>query len=331
MTERDALDRHLTIEALRASEAAAIAAAGLVGKGDERRADQVAAEAMRATLDRVAIDGTVVVGEGERDDVPTLFVGEKVGSGDGPSVDVAVDPLEGATIAATGGANAMSVVAFSQPGCLLRAPDVYMDKLAVGGGLPAGIADLDEAPADVIRALADARGVEASDIVACILDRPRHEKIIAGVREAGARVRLIPDGDVAGVIATSALASGTDVYLGTGGAPQGVLAAAALRCVGGRMQARLAFRADDERARARALGIEDLDRKYALDDLARGDVVFAATGVTSGNMLDGVRREGGFVTTHSLVMRSRTGATRWVRSRRDLAKSPFVEDVQAPE
>lgn len=327
MTERDALNRHLTIEALRASEAAAIAAAGLVGKGDERRADQVAAEAMRETLDRVAIDGTVVVGEGERGDVPTLFVGEKVGSGDGPSVDVAVDPLEGATIAATGGANAMSVVALSQPGCLLRAPDVYMDKLAVGGGLPAGLVDLDEAPADIIRALADARGVDASEIVACILDRPRHEKIIAGVREAGARVRLIPDGDVAGVIAASTPASGTDVYLGTGGAPQGVLAAAALRCVGGRMQARLVFRADDERARARALGIEDLDRKYALDDLARGDVVFAATGVTSGNMLDGVRREGGFVTTHSLMMRSRTGTTRWVRSRRDLAKSPFVEDA----
>lgn len=331
MTEQDALNRHLTIEALRASEAAAIAAAGLVGKGDERRADQVAAEAMRETLDRMAIDGTVVVGEGERDDAPTLFVGEKVGSGNGPGVDVAVDPLEGATIAATGGANAMSVVALSQPGCLLRAPDVYMDKLAVGGGLPAGLVDLDEAPADTIRALADARGVEASDVVACILDRPRHEKIIAGVREAGARVRLIPDGDVAGVIATSALVSGTDVYLGTGGAPQGVLAAAALRCVGGRMQARLVFRADDERARARALGIEDLDRKYALDDLARGDVVFAATGVTSGNMLDGVRREGSFVITHSLVMRSRTGTTRWVRSRRDLARSPFVEDVQVPE
>ena len=327
MTERDALNRHLTIEALRASEAAAIAAAGLVGKGDERRADQVAAEAMRETLDRVAIDGTVVVGEGERGDVPALFVGEKVGSGDGPSVDVAVDPLEGATIAATGGANAMSVVALSQPGCLLRAPDVYMDKLAVGGGLPAGLADLDEAPADIIRALAGARGVDASEIVACILDRPRHEKIITGVREAGARVRLIPDGDVAGVIAASTPASGTDIYLGTGGAPQGVLAAAALRCVGGRMQARLVFRADDERARARALGIEDLDRKYALDDLARGDVVFAATGVTSGNMLDGVRREGGFVTTHSLMMRSRTGTTRWVRSRRDLAQSPFVEDV----
>ena len=327
MTERDALNRHLTIEALRASEAAAIAAAGLVGKGDERRADQVAAEAMRETLDRVAIDGTVVVGEGEQGDVPALFVGEKVGSGDGPSVDVAVDPLEGATIAATGGANAMSVVALSQPGCLLRAPDVYMDKLAVGGGLPAGLTDLDEAPADIIRALADARGVDASEIVACILDRPRHERIIAGVREAGARVRLIPDGDVAGVIAASTPASGTDIYLGTGGAPQGVLAAAALRCVGGRMQARLVFRADDERARARALGIEDLDRKYALDDLARGDVVFAATGVTSGNMLDGVRREGGFVTTHSLMMRSRTGTTRWVRSRRDLAKSPFVEDA----
>lgn len=327
MTERDALDRHLTVEALRASEAAAIAAAELVGKGDERRADHVAAEAMRRTLARVAVDGTVVIGEGERDDAPMLFVGEKVGTGDGPRVDVAVDPLEGATIAATGGANAMSVVAFAEPGGLLRAPDVYMDKLAVGGDLPAGLVDLDAAPADTVRALAAARGVDASDVVACILDRPRHEEIIAGVREAGARVRLIPDGDVAGVIAASTLASGTDVYLGIGGAPQGVLAAAALRCVGGQMQARLAFRADDERARARALEIEDLDRKYALDDLARGDVVFAATGVTNGNLFDGARREGGFAATHSLVMRSRTGTVRWVRSRRDLAKSPLVGDV----
>lgn len=327
MTERDALDRHLTVEALRASEAAAIAAAELVGKGDERRADHVAAEAMRRTLDRVAVDGTVVIGEGERDDAPMLFVGEKVGTGDGPRVDVAVDPLEGATIAATGGANAMSVVAFAEPGGLLRAPDVYMDKLAVGGDLPAGLVDLDAAPADTVRALAAARGVDASDVVACILDRPRHEEIIAGVREAGARVRLIPDGDVAGAIAASTLASGTDVYLGIGGAPQGVLAAAALRCVGGQMQARLAFRADDERARARALEIEDLDRKYALDDLARGDVVFAATGVTNGNLFDGARREGGFAATHSLVMRSRTGTVRWVRSRRDLAKSPLVGDV----
>ena len=327
MTERDALDRHLTVEALRASEAAAIAAAELVGKGDERRADHVAAEAMRRTLDRVAVDGTVVIGEGERDDAPMLFVGEKVGTGDGPRVDVAVDPLEGATIAATGGANAMSVVAFAEPGGLLRAPDVYMDKLAVGGDFPAGLVDLDAAPADTVRALADARGVDASDVVACILDRPRHEEIIAGVREAGARVRLIPDGDVAGAIAASTLASGTDVYLGIGGAPQGVLAAAALRCVGGQMQARLAFRSDDERARARALEIEDLDRKYALDDLARGDVVFAATGVTNGNLFDGARREGGFAATHSLVMRSRTGTVRWVRSRRDLAKSPLVGDV----
>ena len=327
MTERDALDRHLTVEALRASEAAAIAAAELVGKGDERRADHVAAEAMRRTLARVAVDGTVVIGEGERDDAPMLFVGEKVGTGDGPRVDVAVDPLEGATIAATGGANAMSVVAFAEPGGLLRAPDVYMDKLAVGGDLPAGLVDLDAAPADTVRALAAARGVDASDVVACILDRPRHEEIIAGVREAGARVRLIPDGDVAGAIAASTLASGTDVYLGIGGAPQGVLAAAALRCVGGQMQARLAFRADDERARARALEIEDLDRKYALDDLARGDVVFAATGVTNGNLFDGARREGGFAATHSLVMRSRTGTVRWVRSRRDLAKSPLVGDV----
>ena len=327
MTEQDTLDRHLTIEALRASEAAAIAAAVLVGKGDERQADEVAAEAMRRTLNRVAIDGSIVIGEGERDDAPALFIGEKVGNGEGPAVDVAVDPLEGATITAIGGSNAMSVVAFSESGGLLNAPDVYMDKLAVGGDLPAGLIDLDEPPDDAIRALASARGVDASDIVACILNRPRHEEMIAKVREVGARVRLIPDGDVAGVIATSTPASGIDVYMGIGGAPQGVLAAAALRCVGGQMQARLVFRSDDERARAHALGIDDLNRKYELDELARGDVIFAATGVTNGNMLDGVRREGVIATTHSLVMRSQTGTMRWVRSRRDLTKSPFIDDA----
>ena len=327
MTEQDTLDRHLTIEALRASEAAAIAAAVLVGKGDERQADEVAADAMRRTLNRVAIDGSVVIGEGERDDAPALFIGEKVGTGDGPAIDIAVAPLEGATITAIDGSNAMSVVAFSDSGGLLNAPDVYMDKLAVGGGLPAGLIDLDEPPEDVIRALASARGVDASNIVACILNRPRHEEMIAKVREVGARIRLIPDGDVAGVIATSTPASGIDVYMGIGGAPQGVLAAAALRCVGGQMQARLVFRTDDERARAHALGIDDLNRKYELDELARGDVIFAATGVTNGNMLDGVRREGSIATTHSLVMRSQTGTMRWVRSRRDLTKSPFIDDA----
>ena len=327
MTEQDTLDRHLTIEALRASEAAAIAAAVLVGKGDERQADEVAADAMRRTLNRVAIDGSVVIGEGERDDAPALFIGEKVGTGDGPAIDIAVAPLEGATITAIDGSNAMSVVAFSESGGLLNAPDVYMDKLAVGGGLPAGLIDLDEPPEDVIRALASARGVDASNIVACILNRPRHEEMIAKVREVGARIRLIPDGDVAGVIATSTPASGIDVYMGIGGAPQGVLAAAALRCVGGQMQARLVFRTDDERARAHALRIDDLNRKYELDELARGDVIFAATGVTNGNMLDGVRREGSIATTHSLVMRSQTGAMRWVRSRRDLTKSPFIDDA----
>ena len=327
MTEQDTLDRHLTIEALRASEAAAIAAAVFVGKGDERQADEVAADAIRRTLNRVAIDGSVVIGEGERDDAPALFIGEKVGTGDGPAIDIAVAPLEGATITAIDGSNAMSVVAFSESGGLLNVPDVYMDKLAVGGGLPAGLIDLDEPPEDVICALASARGVDASDIVACILNRPRHEEMIAKVREVGARIRLIPDGDVAGVIATSIPASGIDVYMGIGGAPQGILAAAALRCVGGQMQARLVFRTDDERARAHALGIDDPNRKYELDELARGDVIFAATGVTNGNMLDGVRREGSIATTHSLVMRSRTGTIRWVRSRRDLTKSPFIDDA----
>ncbi len=327
MAEEETLDRHLTIEALRASEAAAIAAAKLVGKGDERQADEVAVDAMRSALNRVAINGKVVIGEGERDEAPMLFIGEKVGNGDGPDVDVAVDPLEGATITAIGGSNAMSVVAFSESGGLLNAPDVYMDKLAVGGGLPAGLIDLDEPPADAIRAVASARGVETSDVVACILNRPRHEEIIAKVREAGARIRLIPDGDVAGVIATSTPASGIDIYLGVGGAPQGVLAAAALRCVGGQMQARLVFRNEGERGRAHAIGIDDLNQKYELDDLARGDVIFAATGVTNGNMLDGVRRDGSIATTHSLAMRSRTGTMRWIRSRRDLTRSPLVDDT----
>ena len=247
MSDEAILDRQLTIEALRASESAAIAAAALVGMGDERKADQVAVDAMRTALNRIAMDGTVVIGEGERDQAPMLFIGEKVGSGDGPKVDIAVDPLEGTTLTATGGPNAMSVVAISQSGGLLHAPDIYMDKLAVGGGLPAGLIDLDESPEDTVRSLASAKGVDTSDIVACILNRPRHEEMIAKVREAGARIHIIPDGDVAGVIATSTPTSGIDLYLGIGGAPQGVLAAAALRCVGGQMQGRLVFRDGDER------------------------------------------------------------------------------------
>ena len=327
MSDEAILDRQLTIEALRASESAAIAAAALVGMGDERKADQVAVDAMRTALNRIAMDGTVVIGEGERDQAPMLFIGEKVGRGDGPKVDIAVDPLEGTTLTATGGPNAMSVVAISQSGGLLHAPDIYMEKLAVGGGLPAGLIDLDESPEDTVRSLASAKGVDTSDIVACILNRPRHEEMIAKVREAGARIHIIPDGDVAGVIATSTPTSGIDLYLGIGGAPQGVLAAAALRCVGGQMQGRLVFRDGDERARAHEFGIDDLNRKYGLDDLARGDVIFAATGVTNGNMLDGVRRESGIATTHSLVMRSRTGTMRWVHARRDLAKSPLIDDA----
>ncbi len=326
MAEEVTLDRYLTIEALQAAEVAAIAAARLVGKGDERQANEVAAAALRGALNRVSINGKIVIGEGEREEACSLFIGEKVGNGDGPDTDVAVDPLEGATITAIGGSNAMSVVAFSEPSGLLNAPDVYMDKIAVGGGLPSGLIDLDEPPEDTVRAVASARGVEISDVLACILNRPRHEEIIAKVREAGARVCLIPDGDVAGVIATSTSASGIDIYLGIGGAPQGVLAAAALRCVGGQMQARLVFRNEDERARAHALGIDDLNRKYELSDLAQGNVIFAATGVTSGNMLDGVRRDGSIVTTYSLVLCSRTGTMRWIRSCRDLTRSPLIDD-----
>ncbi len=326
MAEEETLDRHLTIEALRAAEFAAIAAAKFIGKGDERQANEVAAEAMRSALNLLAINGKIVIGEGERGEVSMLYIGENVGNGSGPDADIAVDPLEGATITAIGGSNAMSVVAFSEPGGLLNVPDVYMDKLAIGGGLPSGLIDLDEPPADNVRAVASARGIETSDVMACILNRPRHEEIIAKVREAGARVCLIPDGDVAGVIATSTPASGIDIYLGIGGAPQGVLAAAALRCVGGQMQVRLVFRNEDERTRAHALGIDDLNRKYELSDLAHSNVIFAATGVTSGNMLDGIRRDGSIVTTHSLVLCSGTGTMRWIRSRWDLSSSPLLED-----
>lgn len=308
------MDRKLALEAVRVTEAAAISAARLVGRGDERAADAAAVEAMRAALNGLAIEGTVVIGEGERDEAPMLFIGEQVGQG-GTPVDIALDPLEGTTITAKGLPNALAVIAIAEKGSLLNAPDTYMDKIAIGPGYPGNVIDLDASPAHNIVALAEAKGVNPSQITACVLDRPRHSHIIESIRKAGGAVHLIPDGDIAGVIATSDPTTGIDIYIGQGGAPEGVLAAAALRCVGGQMQTRLVFRNDEERNRAERLGIRDLKRKYALQELASGDVVFAATGVTDGSLLKGVHWHGNFVTTESILMRSGTHTVRWVKAR----------------
>ncbi len=314
MDKKSILERNLALEAVRVTEAAALAASRWMGRGDERAADQAAVDAMREALNGLEIDGTVVIGEGERDEAPMLYIGEKVGTGDGPKIDIALDPLEGTTITAKGLTNALAVIAMAEEGGFLYSPDVYMDKIAVGGGLPEGVVDLDEAPATNLANLAKAKNLEVSDIVACILDRPRHEELIAKVREAGARIMLITDGDISGVIATSEEESGVDIYLGSGGAPEGVLAAAALQCIGGQMQARLMFRNDDERDRATRCGITDFDRKYELDDLPHGEVMIAATGVTNGAMLKGVRRYSGGASTHSLVMRSKSGTVRYIEA-----------------
>jgi len=296
-----------------------------MGRGDEKAADQAAVDAMRQALNSLSIQGTVVIGEGERDEAPMLFIGEKVGTGQGPKIDIALDPLEGTTITAKGGANALAVLAMADHGGFLNAPDVYMDKIAVGGGLPDGVVDLDEAPATNLKSLAQAKQLEIADLVVCILDRPRHQDLIAKVREAGARIMLIGDGDVSGVMATSDPETGIDIYMGSGGAPEGVLAAAALRCIGGQMQGRLLFRNDDEKGRAHRLGINDLNRKYGLLDMAHGDVMFAATGVTNGSMLRGVRRFSGGASTHSVVMRSKTGTVRYVEAKHDFTrKQPFA-------
>ena len=314
LNEKLTLDRNLAMELARVTEAAALSASLLMGRGDEKAADQAAVDAMRTALNALHIDGTVVIGEGERDEAPMLYIGEKVGAGDGPALDIALDPLEGTTITAKGGPNALAVVAMAEKGGFLNAPDVYMDKIAIGGGLPEGIVDLDATPAENLKALAKVRGVNVSDLVACILDRPRHEDLIATVREAGARIMLISDGDVSGVIATAEPGSGVDIYMGSGGAPEGVLAAAALRCVGGFMQGRLLFRNDDEKSRAAKWGVTDLSRKYSMLDMAKGDVMFAATGVTDGAMLKGVRRFAGGAYTHSVVMRSKTGTVRRIEA-----------------
>ena len=315
------LDRVLVLEMVRVTEAAAIAASSLIGRGDEKAADAAAVEAMRAALNELPLCGTVVIGEGERDEAPMLYIGEKVGCGqDGsPSIDIALDPLEGTTITAKAGPNALAVLAIAESGCLLNAPDTYMEKLAVGPGYPDGTIDLARPVADNIRSIATAKGVAPGDITACVLDRDRHADIIAELRALGCGVRLIPDGDVAGVIAVADPDTGIDVYIGTGGAPEGVLAATALRCVGGQIQGKLVFRNDDEIARARRWGIEDLDRIYTIDDMAKGDCIFAATGVTDGSLLKGVHRSSKCVTTESIVMRASTGTVRRVSTEyRDL-------------
>jgi fructose-1,6-bisphosphatase II / sedoheptulose-1,7-bisphosphatase len=300
----EVLDRSLVLDAVRVTEIAAIAAWKLVGRGDEKEADQAAVDAMRTALNELEIDGEIVIGEGERDEAPMLYIGEKVGKGGKHKIDIALDPLEGTTLTAKAMANALAVMAWAPKGTMLNAPDTYMDKIACGPGYPAGIIDLDKSPSENVKALAKAKGVKPDEITVCVLDRPRHAEIIADLRAVGARVYLITDGDVAGV--------------GSGGAPEGVLACAALKCVGGQFQGRLVFRNADEKARAARVGITDLDRKYDLHEMVRADAIFAATGVTNGALLDGVKVEGGFVHTHSLVLNSATRTAREVRMKRPI-------------
>lgn len=310
------LDRVLVLEVARVTEVAAIAAARLRGRGNEKAADKAAVDAMRHELGRVSFQGTVVIGEGEMDEAPMLYIGEKVGNGTGPEVDIAVDPLEGTTICAKAMPNALAVLAIAERGGLLHAPDMYMSKIAIGPGYPQGVVDLDAPVAENLAALAKAKGVPVAEITACILDRPRHAELIKSVRAAGAAVQLIPDGDIAGVIWTTDPAeTGIDIYLGSGGAPEGVLAAAALRCIGGQMQGRLVPSNDAERVRAEKMGITDIRRKFKLEDMASADVIFAATGVTDGSLLDGVRFRGQTAETETIVMRSRTGTVRRIKTR----------------
>jgi fructose-1,6-bisphosphatase II / sedoheptulose-1,7-bisphosphatase len=307
------LDRVLVLEMVRVTEYAAIAASRWTGRGDEKSADQAAVTAMRAALNRLDFQGTVVIGEGERDEAPMLYIGEKVGTGRGAKIDIALDPLEGTTITAKAGPNAMAVLAIAEEGGLLHAPDVYMDKLAIGPGFAEGLVSLENSPTENVQALARAKGVAPSDIIACVLDRPRHEGLIRELRSLGCGIHLIGDGDVAGVIAVTDPDTTIDIYMGQGGAPEGVLAAAALRCVGGQFQGQLKFRNEDEKKRARKAGIDDLDRIYTLEDLAKGDVIFAATGVTNGSLLEGVKRlASGRITTESVVMRASSGTIRWI-------------------
>ncbi len=316
-------DRNLALELVRVTEAAALAASRWMGKGKKNEADGAAVEAMRIAFDTVAINGTVKIGEGEMDEAPMLYIGEKVGAG-GPEMDIAVDPLEGTTLTAKGGPNAMAVVALAEAGNFLHAPDIYMEKIAVGGGLPEGVVGLGASVKSNLRELAQAKRCSVSDLVACILDRDRHQELIAHCREAGARIMLISDGDVAGVLATSQPESGVDIYLGSGGAPEGVLAAAALRCIGGQMQGQLLYEDDTQVARAREMGLIDPHQIFNIMDMARGDVMFAATGVTTGAMLKGVRRFGHGAMTHSVVMRSKSGTVRYIEAHHNFSMKTWA-------
>ena len=304
-------DRNLSLALARVSEAAAIASAKLVGAGDEKAADQAAVDAMRTQLNKLDIAGVIVIGEGERDEAPMLFIGEEVGTGNGPGVDIALDPLEGTTLTAKDMPNALTVIAMGPRGSMLHAPDVYMDKLAIGPGYPTDVVTLDMTPTERVNALAAAKGCEPSDIMVCVLERPRHEAIVREIRETGARIRLITDGDVAGVMhCAEAEKTGIDMYMGSGGAPEGVLAASALKCMGGQMYGRLLFRNDDERGRAAKAGITDLNRIYTRDEMVTQDVIFAATGVTDGSIVSAARRDGDYLETETILMRSKTGSVR---------------------
>jgi len=311
----NSLDRILTLEVVRVTERTAIAAARQRGHGDEHAADQAAVDAMRSELNQLPVHGTIMIGEGERDEAPMLYIGEEVGTGKGPRVDIAVDPLEGTTMCAKNQTNSLACIAIAEQGGLLNAPDVYMNKIAIGPGFPAGLVDLDATPTDNIRALAKAKGVPVSAITACILDRPRHARLIDEVRGLGASIRLIGDGDIAGIIQTTdPEETSIDIYLGVGGAPEGVLAAAALRCLGGQMQARLMINRPEQVERARRMGIVDVNKKFTMEEMAQGDVLFAATGVTKGNLLDGVRFKAGKIITDTVVMRSWTGTVRRIKA-----------------
>ncbi|MEM6610284.1 MAG: class II fructose-bisphosphatase [Pseudomonadota bacterium] len=323
MAANDFNDRMLSLGLARVSEAAALASARLVGRGDEKAADQAAVNAMREQLNKLDIKGVVVIGEGERDEAPMLYIGEEVGAGTGPEVDIALDPLEGTTLTAKDMPNALTVIAMGPRGSMLHAPDVYMDKLAIGPGFRAGVVTLDMSPSARVSALAAAKGCSTADITVCVLDRPRHEDMIAELRTTECAIRLITDGDVAGVIhCAESDKTGIDMYMGSGGAPEGVLAAAALKCMGGQMFGKLLFRNNDEKDRADKAGIKNLERVYTRDDMVTADVIFAATGVTDGSILPGIKREPGFLTTETILMRSKTGSVRRMSYRNPAVHSP---------
>jgi fructose-1,6-bisphosphatase class II len=318
------LDRNLAMEFVRVTEFAAIASARLMGRGDEKAADQAAVDAMRKSLDHIFVDGTVVIGEGERDEAPMLYIGEKVGNGKGPKVDIALDPLEGTTICAKGGFNALSVIAIAEEGCFLHSPDTYMEKIAVGP-VAKNVVSLQQTPTENLKAIAKAKGVDVDHVTAIILDRERHNDLIKEVRASGARIRLIGDGDVSAAIATCWKHSGIDVLFGSGGAPEGVIAAAALKCVGGYLEGKLNWRNDEEKERGKKMGITDLEKLYTLNELAKGEVMFAATGVTTGDFLKGVRFFPGGAVTQSVVMRSKTGTIRNIEANHFYATKPLKD------